>query len=375
MAREDEAIREQPPRARSPPRRARGRVRRLAGRGIRGRGERGAGADRRLRVPGSRARARAPRRQLGGPRHDSARGRGQGDLGVRIEAVVADPDHVWTVLEQVADVALIFWLLGSARGDPAQLAAIHGARLERIWSRSSTPPFAGSSTSRVERSSRPCAAVARSWSSRREGDGGSRSSWSMRTPSMWSPGGRDARGGRTPDGWLGRAASWSRGPGCRSSGSRSASVGCSGHRPAPTALVRVVLRRLVELVGEDDAAERDRRDNCEEDPVHGELAPDRGAVAPADHLAALVEPHRIGLGLLVAGRSSGSSFSITVFGPTDGAVTALASTSAVPPDPVCGHGVHDTRAAAGPRSSAVQPRGSSPRMRAVAPQIRWSSTR
>ena len=51
----------------------------------------------------------------------------------------------------------------------------------------------------------------------------------------------------------------------------------------PDGAVRVVLRRLVELVGEDDAAERDRRDNCEEDPVHGELAPGSWAVAPADH--------------------------------------------------------------------------------------------
>ena len=60
-----------------------------------------------------------------------------------IEAVVADPDRVWTVLEQVADVALIFWLLGSARGDPAQLAAIHGARLERILEQIVDTPVRG----------------------------------------------------------------------------------------------------------------------------------------------------------------------------------------------------------------------------------------
>ena len=60
-----------------------------------------------------------------------------------IEAVVADPDQVWTVLEQVADVALIFWLLGSARGDPAQLAAIHGARLERALEQIVDTPVRG----------------------------------------------------------------------------------------------------------------------------------------------------------------------------------------------------------------------------------------
>ena len=60
-----------------------------------------------------------------------------------IEAVVADPDRVWTVLEQVADVALIFWLLGSARGDPAQLAAIHGTRLERVLEQIVDTPVRG----------------------------------------------------------------------------------------------------------------------------------------------------------------------------------------------------------------------------------------
>ena len=60
-----------------------------------------------------------------------------------IEAVVADPDRVWTVLEQVADVALIFWLLGSARGDPARLAAIHGARLERALEQIVDTPVRG----------------------------------------------------------------------------------------------------------------------------------------------------------------------------------------------------------------------------------------
>jgi len=60
-----------------------------------------------------------------------------------IEAVVADPDRVWTVLEQVADVTLIFWLLGSARGDRSQLAAIHGARLERVLEQIVDTPVRG----------------------------------------------------------------------------------------------------------------------------------------------------------------------------------------------------------------------------------------
>ena len=49
-----------------------------------------------------------------------------------IEAVVANPDRVWTVLEQLEGVTMVFWLLGSASGHPDVLAAIHGPRLERL---------------------------------------------------------------------------------------------------------------------------------------------------------------------------------------------------------------------------------------------------
>ena len=49
-----------------------------------------------------------------------------------IEAVVADPDLLWTILEQLEGVTMIFWLLGSATGDRDILSAIHGRRLERL---------------------------------------------------------------------------------------------------------------------------------------------------------------------------------------------------------------------------------------------------
>jgi hypothetical protein len=49
-----------------------------------------------------------------------------------IEAAVADPDRLITVLELVGDVAVVCWLLGSAQGDPDELAALHGPRLERL---------------------------------------------------------------------------------------------------------------------------------------------------------------------------------------------------------------------------------------------------
>jgi NAD(P)-dependent dehydrogenase (short-subunit alcohol dehydrogenase family) len=49
-----------------------------------------------------------------------------------IDAVVADPDRVLTVLEQIEGVTLVLWLLGSARGDAGLLEALHGPRLERM---------------------------------------------------------------------------------------------------------------------------------------------------------------------------------------------------------------------------------------------------
>jgi nucleoside-diphosphate-sugar epimerase len=53
-------------------------------------------------------------------------------LAAGLEAVVADPDRVGTVLEHVGDVTLLFWLLGSAAGQPEVVAALHGPRLERM---------------------------------------------------------------------------------------------------------------------------------------------------------------------------------------------------------------------------------------------------
>ena len=49
-----------------------------------------------------------------------------------IEAALADPERLATVLDLVADVAAVYWLLGSAVGPPDELAAIHGPRLERL---------------------------------------------------------------------------------------------------------------------------------------------------------------------------------------------------------------------------------------------------
>jgi uncharacterized protein YbjT (DUF2867 family) len=49
-----------------------------------------------------------------------------------IEAALADPDRPGTLLELVVDVAVVFYLLGSATGEGELLEAIHRPRLERL---------------------------------------------------------------------------------------------------------------------------------------------------------------------------------------------------------------------------------------------------
>ncbi len=52
-----------------------------------------------------------------------------------IEPALADPERPATVLDLVADVTAVYWLLGSATGEPENLEAIHGSRLERLLER------------------------------------------------------------------------------------------------------------------------------------------------------------------------------------------------------------------------------------------------
>jgi NADP-dependent 3-hydroxy acid dehydrogenase YdfG len=60
-----------------------------------------------------------------------------------VEAAIADPDRAASILDQVADVALIFWLLGSALGETDAVAALHGPRLERVLAEIVDTPVRG----------------------------------------------------------------------------------------------------------------------------------------------------------------------------------------------------------------------------------------
>ncbi len=60
-----------------------------------------------------------------------------------IEPALADPDRPGTLLELVGDATVVLWLLGSARGSPELIEAIHGSRLERILERLVDTPVRG----------------------------------------------------------------------------------------------------------------------------------------------------------------------------------------------------------------------------------------
>jgi nucleoside-diphosphate-sugar epimerase len=60
-----------------------------------------------------------------------------------LEAAVADPDRPGSILDQVGDVTLVFWLLGSARGEAALVEGINGPRLERLLEKLVDTPVRG----------------------------------------------------------------------------------------------------------------------------------------------------------------------------------------------------------------------------------------
>ena len=60
-----------------------------------------------------------------------------------IEPALADPDRPGTLLDLVGDVAVVYWLLGSAEGAPGAVAAIHGPRLERLLEKLVDTPVRG----------------------------------------------------------------------------------------------------------------------------------------------------------------------------------------------------------------------------------------
>ena len=77
------------------------------------------------------------------------RGTSRGPAGVAaieaagLEAAVADPDRVGTILEQVGDVAVMIWLMGSATGSADEVEAVNVLRLESLLEKLVDSPVRG----------------------------------------------------------------------------------------------------------------------------------------------------------------------------------------------------------------------------------------
>ena len=60
-----------------------------------------------------------------------------------IEAALADPERLGTVMAQLPGVSVVCWLMGSATGDAEQLAGLHGMRLRTLLERLVDTPVRG----------------------------------------------------------------------------------------------------------------------------------------------------------------------------------------------------------------------------------------
>ena len=87
------------------------------------------------------------------------------------EPAIADPALPGTILDLVGDVAVIHWLLGDARGEPAGLEALHGTSLEALLERLVDTPVrgfvyeaaGGVPTDRLQRGAEIVRSAARTW--------------------------------------------------------------------------------------------------------------------------------------------------------------------------------------------------------------------
>ena len=63
--------------------------------------------------------------------------------GPAVRGTTRRSDRAASILDHVGDVTLVFWLLGSALGEPEGIAAIHGPRLERLMQKLVDTPVRG----------------------------------------------------------------------------------------------------------------------------------------------------------------------------------------------------------------------------------------
>jgi len=59
------------------------------------------------------------------------------------EPYVGDPDRIATLMEAIAGVTILCWLMGTATGDPQRVAALHDGRLRMLWEKLVDTPVRG----------------------------------------------------------------------------------------------------------------------------------------------------------------------------------------------------------------------------------------
>jgi nucleoside-diphosphate-sugar epimerase len=59
------------------------------------------------------------------------------------EPYLGDPDRIGTLMEAIAGVTIVCWLMGTASGDPGRVAALHDGRLRMLWEKLVDTPVRG----------------------------------------------------------------------------------------------------------------------------------------------------------------------------------------------------------------------------------------
>ena len=59
------------------------------------------------------------------------------------EPYVGDPDRVGTLMDALAGVSIVCWLMGTATGEAEKVAALHDGRLRMLWEKLVDTPVRG----------------------------------------------------------------------------------------------------------------------------------------------------------------------------------------------------------------------------------------